>query len=61
MREVEKLGLQVIGGGILLIVGAYGLFKIFGDSILLALIAIAGWFVLMGFCIRFMRVGKREK
>ena len=54
MKEQEKLGLQIAVGGFLLIIGTYGLFKLFGDSRLIALIAIAGWVVLMGYIVKFM-------
>ena len=53
MHRSDKLGFGIIIGGLLFIGGTYLLFHIFGDSYLVALLAIAGWFVTMAFIVKF--------
>jgi hypothetical protein len=53
MHPSDKLGFGIIIGILLLIGGTYLLFRIFGDSYLIALLAAAGWFALMAFTVKF--------
>ena len=53
MHRSDKLGFGIMIGVLLLIGGTYLLFRIFGDSYLIALLAVAGWFVIMAFIIKF--------
>lgn len=59
MQRSDKLAFGIIGGILLLIGGTYLLFRVFGDSYLIALLAVAGWFVLMAFVAKFV-IGFRE-
>jgi len=53
MHRSDKLGFGIMGGCVLLIGGTYLLFRIFGDSYLIAFLALAGWFVLVAFIAKF--------
>jgi hypothetical protein len=53
MHRSDKLGLGIIVGGVSLIGGAYLLFRLFGNSYLMAFFAVAGWFVLIAFIAKF--------
>jgi len=48
-------------GGFLLIGGTYLLFKVFGDSHLIAILAIGGWLVLMGSIARYFRLWEKKE
>jgi len=47
-------------GGLLLIGGAFLLFRIFGDSYLIALLVPIGWLVLMGFIAKFFGAFRKK-
>ena len=53
MHRSDKLGLSVIISGALLIGGTYLLFRLFGNSYLIALFAVAGWLVVVGFIAKY--------
>jgi hypothetical protein len=54
MDKNDRLGLGIVAGGALLIGLSYLLFRIVGDSYFLALLVLAGWFVLAAYIIKFM-------
>jgi hypothetical protein len=47
-------------GGVVLIAGSFLLFRIFGDSYLIALLALIGWIVLVGFITKFFGASKNK-
>ncbi|MGH9930845.1 MAG: hypothetical protein ACREA9_16665 [Pyrinomonadaceae bacterium] len=55
MHPNDKLGFGIIGGILLMIGGTYLLFRIFGYSYLIVLLAIAAWLVLAGYAARYFR------
>ena len=60
MHPADKLGLGIIIGILLLIGGSYLLFRVFGDSYLIALLALAGWFVLLAFTLKYLGHSKTK-
>jgi hypothetical protein len=53
MHRSDKLAFGIIGGGALLIGGSYLLFRLFGDSRLIALLTIAGWFLILALILKY--------
>jgi hypothetical protein len=53
VHESDKLGFRIILFGGLLIGGTYLLFQLFGDSILIALLAFVGMLALFGMIAKF--------
>ena len=59
MKEKERLGLGIILGIALLIAGTFLLSQILGDSRIVGLLAVIGWFVIAGFTIKYMGLMKK--
>ena len=53
MHRSDRLGFGIMVGIALLIGGSYLLFRIFGDSHVIALLTILFWFVLLGLTLKF--------
>ena len=53
MHKSDRLGFGIIVGAGVLIGGGYLLFRIFGDSYLLALLMLAGLIIMMGLIAKF--------
>jgi hypothetical protein len=61
MNEKEKLGWGIMVGIILWIVGPFILVKIFGESVFIILLTMAGWVVLFTLTVKFMALFKKGK
>ena len=61
MHGSDRRTLAIMVGGFLLIGGTYLLFKVFGDSHLIAILAIGGWLVLMGSIARYFRLWEKKE
>ena len=61
MKEGDRLAMQITVGAAVLIGGAYALFLIFGESALVSMVAITGWFVLLAYILKYHRVFKKGK
>ena len=61
MHRSDRRGFRIIIGGLLLIGGTYLLFRIFGDSYLIAFLALAGWFVLVASIAKFFGGFRKNK
>ena len=60
MHPSDKLGFGIMIAGLLLIGGTFLLFQVFGDSYLIALLALIGWIVLMGFIAKFFGASRKK-
>ncbi len=60
MHKSDKLGCVIFLGVGLWIAGTYALLRTFGDSNLIALLAVAGWLVLAALIIKFFAMRKND-
>jgi hypothetical protein len=61
MNEGDRLAIKIAVGAAVLIGGTYGLFLIFGESNLISIVAIIGWFVLMAYILKYHILFKKGK
>lgn len=61
MDEGDKLAIRLILGIALLIGGTYALFLLFGESRLISIVVIIGWFVLAAYCLKYHNLFKKRR